>query len=269
VSPESKEEANGYYDSKVQSFFDIWGGENIHFGIFHDGEESLSEASVKTIEKMYSELTRTSTPARVLDLGSGFGGAARYLADKGHNVTCVDASPENNRVNSQLNAERGFDTITVVDGRFESLSMLDESFDVVWSQEAICHSTDVAKVFSEAWRVLKPGGEFALGNTCRSESIPAHILGDLNKRNSLDLQTLDFHSELAKSLGFQVSVCNDMSTHLGTHYRKMIEEVRAKESIFTEREGKKYFDRVVVSLQYWLRMCDEELMKWGIWKLVK
>ncbi|MBT6275397.1 MAG: hypothetical protein HOI95_14830 [Chromatiales bacterium] len=33
--------AKGYYDAKVQSFFDVWGGENIHFGIFLDSGDTL------------------------------------------------------------------------------------------------------------------------------------------------------------------------------------------------------------------------------------
>ena len=60
-----------------------------------------------------------------------------------------------------------------------------------------------------------------------------------------------------------------MSAHLSPHYRKMVEEVRAKEALLVERNGKDYFERVVTGLTYWLRMCDEGNMAWGIWKLTK
>ncbi len=269
MSRESIDAVKSYYNNKVESFFDIWGGEHIHFGIYHDGQESLFDASQRTVEKMYSLLTDIPANARVLDLGSGFGGATRFLAGKGHQITCVDVSAENNRINRQLNEEQGLDAITILEDDFEALSLPDETFDVVWSQEAICHSESLDKVFSEAFRVLKPGGEFVLGNTCCSESIPEDVLQKLNQRNPMALQTINLHSKLATSLGFQESTCMDMSDQLSLHYRKMLQEVGAKESVMVARDGQDYFDRMTRGLAYWLQMCDDGYLAWGIWKFVK
>ena len=62
--------------------------------------------------------------------------------------------------NRRLTNEHGMAAhIDVVHGSFEDISEPAGSFDVVWSQEAICHSTDMASVFREAWRVLRPGGQ--------------------------------------------------------------------------------------------------------------
>ncbi len=269
MNRQSTGSASHYYDAKVQSFFDIWGGEHIHFGIYLDGNETLSEASAGTVEKMYSLLSREPTGARILDLGSAFGGPARLLSGKGHHVTCVDLSTANNQVNRQLNAEHGFDSITILEESFESLSLLDETFDIVWSQDAICHASDVEKVFREAYRVLKPEGEFVLCNTCCGESIPADMLQELNKRNSLSLQTISHHSKLATSVGFTERTCLDMSEHPSVHYKKMLQGVHAKEADMVARGGRKYFDRVVQSLEYWLGACDDGHMTWGMWTFSK
>ncbi|ETX04146.1 MAG: hypothetical protein ETSY2_30490 [Candidatus Entotheonella gemina] len=269
MSQQAIDAVKSYYNTKVESFFDVWGGEHIHYGIYHDDQESLSEASQRTVENMYALLTDVPANANVLDLGSGFGGASRFLTGKGHRVTCVDVSSENNRINRQLSAEQGIDAITILEEPFESLSLPDKTFDVVWSQEAICHSAALEKVFSEALRVLKAGGEFVLGNTCCSESIPADVLEKLNQRNPMTLQTIDFHSKLAMSLGFEESVCMDMSDQLSLHYSKMLQEARAKEAVMVARDGQAYFDRVVRGLAYWMHMCDEGYLAWGIWKFVK
>lgn len=104
MNRQSTRSASKYYDAKVQSFFDIWGGEHIHFGIYASGKETLSEASARTVEKLYSLLSGEPKGAQILDLGSAFGGPARFLANQGHHVTCVDLSTANNQVNRQLNA---------------------------------------------------------------------------------------------------------------------------------------------------------------------
>ena len=261
--------ASNYYDAKVQSFFDIWGGEHIHFGIYLDGEETLSEASARTVEKMYSRLSRKPEGARILDLGSAFGGPARFLASQGNHITCVDLSAANNQVNRQLNAANGFDSITILEENFEALSLPDESIDIVWSQDAICHASNLEKVFREAYRVLKPGGEFALCNTCCGDAIPADVLETLNKRNSLSLQTMSYHSKLATSVGFTENACLDMSEHPKVHYQKMLQGVHAKEAEMVERGGREYVDRVVRSLEYWLGVCEAGHMTWGMWTFLK
>ena len=268
INTQAKDTAKGYYDSKAESFFDVWGGEHIHFGIYRDGSETLFDASERTVAEMYSLLHVSDQALQVLDLGSGFGGAARYIADRGHQITCVDMSSENNRINQKLNQERGYDTITILEESFDSLPLANETFDAVWSQEALCHANDLEKVFRESLRVLKAGGVFALGNTCSSESIPDDILQELNDRNSLSLQTIGFHSELARSLGYEVSVCRDMSEHLVTHYNKMLGAVRRKETKITERDGKEKFEQIVKGLRYWLGICQDGYLSWGIWKLI-
>lgn len=269
MNRQSTGSASHYYDAKVQAFFDIWGGEHIHFGIYLDGKETLAEASARTVEHMYAMLSAVPQGARILDLGSAFGGPARLLSSKGHYVTCVDLSTANNRVNRQLNEAHGFDSITILEENFESLSLPGETFDIAWSQDAICHASDLEQVFREAYRVLKPGGEFALCNTCCGDAIPQDVLETLNQRNSLSLQTIGQHSKVAASVGFTESVCMDMSAHPSVHYRKMLEGVHAQEAEMVERSGSVYFDRVVRSLEYWLGVCDAGHMTWGMWKFLK
>ncbi len=269
MSGQSTDSASQYYDVKAQSFFEIWGGEHIHFGLYDDGKETLVEASTKTMEKMYSLLSRPQPGARILELGSGFGGPARYLARKGHQITCVDLSTANNRVNRRLNEERGLSSINVLEESIDALSAPDDSFDIVWSQAVICHVPDLEKAFGEVYRVLRPGGEFALDNTCCSESIPEDVRRTLNKRNSLSLQTIGHHSRLATASGFTESVRMDVSDQPGLHYKKMLQGVHSREAAMVERDGRQHFERVVQGLEYWLKMCDEGHMTWGIWKLVK
>ncbi len=48
------------------------------------------------------------------------------------------------------------------DGCTQSLPFPDNSFDAVYSIEATCHAPSLAEVYSEIYRVLKPGGVFGV-----------------------------------------------------------------------------------------------------------
>ena len=90
---------------------------------------------------------------RVLDVGCGAGNMAHHLAHYGE-VVGVD----NNRRPLAVARERGLD---VREGRAEDLPFEDEEFDLVALLDTVEHVPDEGemRVFSECWRVLKPGGK--------------------------------------------------------------------------------------------------------------
>src|SRR6056297_778052 len=157
--------AREYYNSgDADNFYSIiWGGEDIHIGWYQSEVEPIPEASRRTVEQMANRLAdRITADTRVLDLGAGYGGAARYLAQRfGCHVTALNLSEAENERNRSLNAARNLEPlIDVVDGSFEDIPAAADSYDVVWSQDAILHSGDRAKVIAEVARVLKSGGDF-------------------------------------------------------------------------------------------------------------
>jgi ubiquinone/menaquinone biosynthesis C-methylase UbiE len=99
---------------------------------------------------------------RVLDLGSGKGAAARHLASSfGCHVTCFNLGSNQNSHNLAEARAAGVDhLVECVLGNFNSGLPADwtATFDLVWSQESLCHANDQRKVLAEITRVLKPGG---------------------------------------------------------------------------------------------------------------
>lgn len=95
---------------------------------------------------------------RVLEIGFGPGYDALTFMQNGAIYSGVDITPENiERTRKHL----GFYGLTpdVREGDAEALPFPDETFDVVYSNGVLHHVPSVPKAFSEAARVLKPGGE--------------------------------------------------------------------------------------------------------------
>ena len=69
--------ARDYYNSEDADKFyaTIWGGEDIHVGIYESPDDAIADASRRTVARMSALLECPGTGTRVLDIGSGYGGA--------------------------------------------------------------------------------------------------------------------------------------------------------------------------------------------------
>ncbi|KAF6228468.1 hypothetical protein HO133_008198 [Letharia lupina] len=120
--------ARTYYDSHDADTFyrTIWGGSTINIGPYDSPNDPIPAASHRTIERMAALLAPITRATRILDLGSGYGGAARYLARTyGCNVCCVNVSEVENERSREMVEEEGLGRLVGVrEGCFEDLGSI-------------------------------------------------------------------------------------------------------------------------------------------------
>ncbi len=261
--------AREYYNSNSADNFyaTIWGGQDIHIGLYdRDRADNIFAASHRTVQKIAS-LIKIDANTRVLDIGSGYGGAARYLAKTfGCSVVCLNLSEVQNQRNRQLNqAQKLNSQIKVVEGNFEAIPEEDRFFDLVWSQDAILHSGDRLQVFKEVRRVLKTGGEFIFTDPMQSDDCLDDVLKPVLDRIHLDsLGSVAFYRQAAKINGFEEIQFIDLSEQLINHYSRILQAIHDRHEEVILTCGQEYIDRMKVGLRHWIEKGERGYLTWGI-----
>jgi SAM-dependent methyltransferase len=126
------------------------------FDHFHGGGKAATLGLV--------ELASPPRGARILDVGGGYGGPARTLAELlDAHVTVLDLTEEFIRMGQKLTDLTGLnDRVRHQHGDALEMPFADGSFDVVWSQNATMNLPDKPRFFHESFRVLRSGGRLAV-----------------------------------------------------------------------------------------------------------
>jgi sarcosine/dimethylglycine N-methyltransferase len=269
AATDAAEVTEKYYDSPdADAFYSrIWGGEDIHIGIYRSRDEPIAAASRRTVTEMASWLEGLDEDATVVDIGAGYGGAARYLATTfGCRVTCVNLSATQNARNRRRNAQAGLaDRIEVVHGSFERLPLAAESYDVVWCQDAMLHSGDRRRVLQEVWRVLRPGGRFIFTDPMQIDGCPRGVLEPVYGRLQLaDLGSPGFYRATLQALGFHELRSEDLTEHLVEHYVRVLGELEARSNDLSRHASTHYLESMKEGLGHWIKAGWNGYLRWGI-----
>ena len=263
------ERAEEYYDSaEADAFYKtIWGGEDIHIGLYRSESEPIADASRRTVEEMANRIPGCGPNTRIMDLGAGYGGSARYLAKTfGCRVTCLNLSETQNALNRELTGQAGLDDlVSVVHGDFENIPDTDDSYDVVWSQDAILHSGRRERVLDEIVRVLTPHGQLVFTDPMQSDDCPDGVLQPILDRIQLStLGSFRFYREKLAARGFREESIDDLTDQLRNHYFRVGQALRDNYDQAVELSGKTYVDNMLKGLQRWVDGADKGYLAWGI-----
>lgn len=120
---------------------------------------------------------------KVLDAGSGAGFdsfvAAHQVGPEGK-VVGVDMLQEMLEKSRAAAARMGLTQVEFRDGLLEKIPLDDAWADVVISNGVINLCADKKRVFSEVWRVLRPGGRFQFSDIANGRPVPPEAIRNID-----------------------------------------------------------------------------------------
>ena len=134
-------------------------------GAYGKASEQMTDHMFDLALSLVPEDRKTASDFSYVDLGSGTGAAALRLAGNHAFVAqaaCLNLCSEQNALAMSRAKEMGLaERIRVETGTYEDCGMFRENeFDVAFSQDAFVHAFSKLKAYSEALRIVKPGGAF-------------------------------------------------------------------------------------------------------------
>jgi len=152
--------------------------------------------------------------ARVLEIGSGFGGPSRHLAAKtGASVTALELQDDQNQLAAELTERCGLsDRLQHICGDFLTHSWQDDQFDAIISWLAIYHIPNRPRLLEISRNLLSRGSAFY------TEDLYSRGIFDKAERAELasglfasHLPDLDTYQTEFERAGFQLETVDDMS----------------------------------------------------------
>lgn len=208
-----------HYDNVTDAWTLIL-GDNLHYGYFAQGDETLPEATDALIDVMAGLATIDSSTA-LLDVGCGIGGPAFRLAERtGCSISAISISGRGIEMASEVGRRKG------LSGRiaFHQRDALDngfpaDAFDVAWVMESSHLMRDKAKLCAENHRVLRVGGRMLLCDLILKQELSIadiyRLRDDLavleRSFGKAKMETLDFYEATMRARGFERIQRRDVS----------------------------------------------------------
>lgn len=215
---EDYNEGTHSYYNVVTDFYEYGWGTSFHFSRFYKGENF--NASVARHEHYLAYKAGIQEGDLVLDVGCGVGGPASEIARfTGCNIVGLNNN-DYQVAKANWNAKRSNlqNQLQFVKGDFMSMDFDDNTFDKVYAIEATCHAPKLEGVYGEIYRVLKPGGTFAVYEWVMSDNYDESNAE--HRRIAYEIEVGDgipkmYPAQVArdalKNVGFDVTLARDLA----------------------------------------------------------
>jgi len=188
----------------------------VRLGYDPDDLDYVPDAAIDSFAGVgyYFDSAELESGEDVLDLGSGSGMdafvAGLHVTETG-SVTGIDMTAEQVEKANDLATDNGFHNVTFRQGYIEDLPFEDHSFDAVISNGVINLSAEKDRVFEEAHRVLRPGGQLALTDIISEQQMPESIKTDADLWAACigGAEQIDSYRSLVEAAGFDLVEVRD------------------------------------------------------------
>lgn len=268
------ENIKSHYDS-VSAAWQIIMGDNQHYGFYINGQENLNQASENLIDAMLIGKS-IDAQSKILDVGCGTGGPAFYLHKKFHaQITGIALGAKEiakAKKNSALN--KSTDSIHFLQADGQDNKLPNYFFDYVLMMESALLVPNKEKLFSENYRVLKPGGSFILCDQTKKQTLsPAQMYRFGQKLEALQAtfgltktESLESYALLMQHAGFINIECEDITEQVKQSPSAWKQSCLNQTEKVLKYISKEQLEQFVIACETLEEFIDKNILSYGIVK---
>jgi sarcosine/dimethylglycine N-methyltransferase len=178
--------------------------------------------------------------SRVLDVGAGIGGPARFLAHTtGCHVTALELQPELHRVGLDLTRRSGLaNRVTHLCGDALAVALPSDAFDAVISFLAISHVDDRPRLLRNVSSALRPGGQCYVEDLCQRVPWATADLRDLREIvHGISVTGIEDYADDLRRAGLIDVVATDLTDDWAPYAAERLQAWRANRADYAAVHG--------------------------------
>ncbi|XP_065185084.1 uncharacterized protein LOC135815686 [Sycon ciliatum] len=202
---------------------------------------------------------------QVMDVGSGLGGGALYMAENyGVDVLGLDLST--NMVHIALARAVSCSTGSVLYevSDITKRQFPDESFDVIYSRDTLLHIPNKAEVFKKFFRWLKPGGRILISDYCCGEGEWSDSFKTYVEQRHYTLHSVKHYGQILRDAGFAEVVADDRSRQFCDVLLREVKRASAERSELVKEFSEKDYDDLVTGWKAKVERVNAGDQCWGL-----
>lgn len=270
--PQDQQAVADHYNSLSTWYLKLW-GEHLHHGLWKKGDETPEEAT-KQLVHLIAEKGLLQKGERVCDIGCGYGATSKLLATEWDaEVTGLTLSEQQHIYATSHDKKSTYLIRDWMDNQLPS-----SHFDLAISVESSEHMMDKARFFSEAYRVLKPGGRLVICAWLSKENPKPwevkYLLEPICREGRLpSMGSVSDYLKFFKEQGFEKCTYEDLSEQVKKTWKicakRAIQALASKEFralLFNKEIKDRIFLKTVFRL---LAAYETKSMRYGIFTALK
>jgi phosphoethanolamine N-methyltransferase len=166
------------------------------------GEGFQSPGGLDGFKAMLVDRMSLRPGMRLLDIGSGLGGAAFYLAAR-YDVEVVALDTAHRMTELSVIRQPALDPrrrVRFIHGDVHVESLDATRFDLVYSRDALMYAADKPGLFARCHALLEPGGQLLVSDFCRDGTSPE--FDAYTAASGYDLKPIDEYARIIAAAGF-------------------------------------------------------------------
>jgi cyclopropane fatty-acyl-phospholipid synthase-like methyltransferase len=246
--------------AQVGRFYDALRSRGFVSAALGHGDAYIGQECLLTADEIMAFARRAGLSAgtTVLDVGSGTGGPACYLARQlGCRVVGVDVSAVGHAQAEARARDAGLrDLVQFREGDIHTLTLPSAAFEVVMGLDAWCHIPQRGALLRRCAALLRPGGRLAF-----YDHVERGPLSEMERERLCaawcfaGLETPKSYLEAVVAAGFRVLYHEDTSAYAQRFYGRLLEGYAEKRAEVESARGRERYQEGLERLQLSLRLA--------------